>query len=246
MNSFLAFLAYSSAVAVQFFFVEVSQIKLIATLGPSRFTMFGAWFVFIFYFIAFLKYFDGNAFLLKTSDRVRLGLASVRWIYIGACYFVLGVFVAFYSFKSSSFDLPDDAKMLATFASTKSNITDVFVLPFYAPRVEFPLKTGRAIFHGNGFPFSEKSFNEWDERNSFVNGRNAEIVKLPGSWIGDKYANHYRSLEPSDFLAESKKYKMDWVVIEADHSERFLGCKADFDSPKYVAFSLLTLKLCAH
>lgn len=244
-NSFLAFLAYSSAVIAQFLFVEISQIKLIATLGPSRFTMFGAWFVFIFYTIAFLKFFEGNLFLLKISDRIRLEISSVRWIYICACYFFLGAVIAFYSFKSSSFDLPDEAMPLATFARTKTDISDVFVLPFYAPRVDFPLKTGRAIFHGNGFPFSENNFKEWDARNSFVNGNNAEIVKLPGSWIGDKYANHYRSLAPSDFLGESIKYKIDWVVLETDYSEKFSGCKADFDSPKYKAYSLVALKLCA-
>lgn len=244
-NSFLAFLAYSSSVVVQFLFVEISQIKLIAALGPSRFTMFGAWFVFIFYMIAFLKFFDKNLFLLKISDSIHTGITSIRWIYIGSSYLVLGMVVAFYSFKSSSFDLPDDTKMLATFARTKTSISDVFVLPFYAPRVDFPLKTGRAIFHGNGFPFSENYFKEWNARNSFVNGNNFEIVKLPGSWIGDKYANHYRSLAPGDFLEESRKYKIDWVVLEADYSEKFSRCKADFDSPKYKAYSLLAIKLCA-
>jgi hypothetical protein len=244
-NCFLAFFAYSSAVLAQFLFVEIGQIKLIATLGPSRFTMFGVWFVFIFYTIAFLKFFEGNLFLLKISDRIRLEIASVRWIFIGACYFILGVAIAFYSFNSSSFDLPDEAKPLAIFAKTKTDISDVFVLPFYAPRIDFPLKTGRAIFHGNGFPFSEDNFKEWDARNSFVNGNNAEIVKLSGSWIGDKYANHYRSLAPSDFLEEAIKYKIDWVVLETDYSKKFSGCKADFESPKYNAYSLLALKLCA-
>lgn len=94
------------------------------------------------------------------------------------------------------------------------------------------------------FHFQKKTLRN-GMRNSFVNGNNAEIIKLPGSWIGDKYANHYRSLAPSHFLGESIKYKIDWVVLETDYSEKFSSCKADFDSPKYRAYSLVTLKRCA-
>ena len=243
-NCFLAFFTYSFAVFAQIFFVEINQIKFIAALGPSRFTMFGAWFIFIFYTIVFLKFFAGNSYLINISERIIREIESVRWISICACYFILGITIVFYSFNSSSFDLPEEAKPLATFAKTNTDINDVFVLPFHAPRVDFPLKTGRAIFHGNGFPFSEKNFMEWGERNSFVNGNNAEILKLPGSWIGDKYANHYRSLVPGDFVRESIRFKIDWVVLETGYSENFSGCNANFESPKYKAYSLLSLKLC--
>jgi hypothetical protein len=243
-SSFLAFIAYSSSVLIQFIFVETNQIKLIATLGPCRFTMFGPWFLFVFYFIAILKFINGNQGFVKLSSAIYQNLASARWIYIFASYVILGLAVVSYAYKSSDFDLPDDAKMLATFASEQTDSSDVFVLPPNAPRVEFPLKTGRGIFFGNGFPFSEKYFHEWEERKAIVNGRNAEIVNLPGTWIGEKYANHYRSLLPKDFLNAAKKYKIDWVVIEADYSKNFSGCRADFHSPKYNAYSLLTLDEC--
>jgi hypothetical protein len=254
-NALLALLAYSGAVAVQFLFVEVMPTKLIAALGPSRFTMFGPWFLFIFNIIILAKLLNRNRyfclqkdyhehFLRAVSLWLENRLASIRWIYIGSCYLVLGAIIAFFSLKLSVFDLPDDAQALATFATTQTSASDVFVLPFYAPRFMFPLKTGRAIFHGNGFPFSENSFFEWDDRNAFVNGRNAEIAKLPGSWIGDQYANHYRSLTPSDFVEKAKRYKMDWIIVEADYSEKFSKCKADFDSSKYRGYSLSALKDC--
>jgi hypothetical protein len=243
-NALLALLAYSLAIIVQFFAVEVIQIKLIAALGPSRFTMFGLWFILIFFTVAFLKFFKGNLLLLRLSKGVLLKISSIRWIYIGAGYFLIGLVIAFYSFRASSFDLPDEVEPVAAFARAKTNISDIFVLPFLFPRVDFPLKTGRGIFIGNGFPFSEKSFKEWDERNAFVNGRNSEVLKLPGLWIGEKYANHYRSLAPRDFVDMAKKYKMDWVVLEAEYSEKFFNCSADFDSPKYKAYSLSALTLC--
>ena len=84
-NSFLAFAAYSSSVLIQFLFVEVIQIKLIAMLGPSRFTMFGLWFLCIFSFIAVLKFIEGGRFIRKTSDVIRRCLAHIRWIHILFC-----------------------------------------------------------------------------------------------------------------------------------------------------------------
>lgn len=224
-NSFIAFVAYFSSVLIQFLFVEVVQIKLVAALGPSRFTMFGPWFLFVFCFIALLKFFDGNCFFKTTANVIHRCLVRIHWIYILPCYFILGASAVIYAHKSGYFNLPDDAKTLFKFAGAKTNINDVFVLPFYAPRVEFPLVTGRAIFSGNGFPFSEKYFLEWEDRNAIAYGRNAEIMKFPGSWIGEKWANHYRWLSPKDFLEATAKYKIDWVVIEAEYSQKFSDCR---------------------
>jgi hypothetical protein len=220
-NSFFAFTTYFSSILVQFLFVEINQIKLIAQLGPSRFSMFGMWFLFIFYFIAVLKFFNKNHFFLKLSNTIYQKIASGRWIYIFACYSILGSFVVFYAFKSSEFELPEDDKMLASFASSQTDLSDVFILPFTASSTIFPLKTARAIFFGNGFVFSEKYFKEWEKRKVFVWGRQADTANIPGNWIGEKYANHYRSLLPKDFIEVAKKYKIDWVVIETDYSKNF-------------------------
>jgi hypothetical protein len=244
-NSFLALVSYLGAVACQFFFVEIWQIKIIATLGPSRFTMFGPWFLFIFSFIAISKPFNENIYLINFAKRFHSTSLLIRWRHVGLCSLLVGVLVIFYSFKSSSFELPDDdSRKLADFAMQNTDKNDIFALPFDFPRVDFPLKTGRGIFHGNGFPFSEKYFNEWDVRNSLINGGNAEIKKYPGSWLGLKYANHYRSLVPNDFINAASIYRLDWVVVESNFSNKFANCKADFYSVKYKAYSLRALKLC--
>jgi hypothetical protein len=156
----------------------------------------------------------------------------------------LSSLVVYYALKSSHFDVPDEDKALVSFATTQTNLSDVFILPFTAPSPIFPLKTGRAIFFGNGFIFSEKYFKEWEERKVLVWGRQAETANLPGKWIGEKYANHYRSLLPKDFLEIAKKYKIDWVVIETDYSKNFSDCKTDFYSQKYKVYSLGILDQC--
>jgi hypothetical protein len=245
-NSFFAFITYFSSILIQFLFVEINQIKLIAQLGPSRFSMFGAWFLFIFYFIAALKFFNTNQFFLKKSKIIYQTIASARWIYILVCYCILSSFVVSYALKSSHFDVPDEDKALVSFATMQTNLSDVFILPFYAPSSIFPLKTGRAIFFGNGFVFSQKYFKEWEERKVLVWGRQAETVNLPGNWIGEKYANHYRSLLPKDFLEIAKKYKINWVVIETDYSNNFSDCRTDFYSQKYKVYSLEILDQCTN
>jgi hypothetical protein len=156
----------------------------------------------------------------------------------------LGSFVFSYAFKSSNYDVPDEDKTLASFASTQTDLSDVFILPFNAPSSIFALKTGRAIFFGNGFVFSEKYFQEWEDRKVIVWGRQAETANLPGRWIGEKYANHYRSLRPKDFLEIAKKYKIDWVVIETNYSKNFSDCRPNFYSQKYKVYFVGILDQC--
>lgn len=245
-NSFLALIAYISAVACQFFFVEIYQIKTMAILGPSRFTMFGAWFLFIFMFIAISNLLNINVYSIKFAEKFNIVSARIGWQFVGLCGLFIMMLMAYYSYSASSFELPDeDSKKLADFAIKNTNKDDVFVLPPDFPRADFPIKTGRGIFYGNGFPFSEKYFNEWDVRNKMVNGSNAEIKNLPGTWIGEKYAKHYRALSVNDFINAASKYKLDWVVVESEFSNQFSDCKADFESKKYKAYSLYYLKLCA-
>lgn len=245
-NSFIALVSYLGAVVFQYLFVELYPIKIIAALGPSRFTMFGPWFLFIFSFIAIYTSFNTNMFLISFARTLNLAIPFVCWRHVGFGGFLVATLVVIYSNKSASIELPDDdSKELADFAIANTGKGDIFALPFSAPRVDFSLKTGRGVFHGNGFPFSESYFNEWDARHTIIDGSNAEIRKHPGAWIGEKYANHYRSLTPADFINAASRYELDWVVVENEFSRKFVNCRADFESLKYEAYSLSALKLCA-
>lgn len=250
-NAFLAFLVYSSSVCAQFLFVEVVQIKLVAAIGPSRFTMFGPWLLFIFLFVAIfnlIRVLRYEFLITLAANIIQRKLALIRWVHILSLYLLLAVSAVYYANNSNYFNLPDDAKAFFKFAEEETDINDVFVLPFFAPRVEFPLMTRRAIFSGNGFPFSERFFLEWENRNALAYGSNTEVMKLTGSWIGEKWANHYRQLSPIDFVEAARNYKIDWVVIEADHSYNFQSggfkCEVGFESPNYKIFSIQALQQC--
>jgi len=244
-NALAALAAYLGAVALQYLFVEVYPVKLVAALGPSRFTAFGPWFLFAFFLLAIARFVDGNRPLGRLAGGIERVLPSVRWRHIGLACLPLAMFAVAYANRPAELELPDaDSRDLARFAMEMTRTEDVFALPFGAPRVEFPLKTGRAVFHGNGFPFSEKHFAEWDARNAFINGRSSELAAYPGGWIGGKYARHYRALKPADFLRAAAAYRLDWVVLESRYGGEFALCRADFKSAKYRAYSLDALRAC--
>jgi hypothetical protein len=244
-NALLALIAYLGAVALQYLFVEVYPVKLVAALGPSRFTMFGPWFLLAFFLLAVARPVDGNRRLGKFAGWCERVLLAVHWRHIGFASVPLAALVVAYAVRPVDLELADrDSRELARFAVEKTRTEDVFALPFDAPRVEFPLKTGRALFHGNGFPFAEKYFAEWDARNAFINGGSSEIAAYPDSWIGGKYARHYRLLKPADFLRAAAAYRLDWVVVESNYAGEFARCKADFNSAKYRAYSRDALRAC--
>ena len=131
-----------------------------------------------------------------------------------------------------------------SFISKNSEINDVFILPFGNDAIFIPLITGRSVFIGNGFPFSEGSFLEHNQRKKMVYGTNEEIKNIAGSWIGAKYANYYRNLKIQNFIDFSFSYKLDWVVVEADYSEDFAGCSSEYVSKYHKLFTINNLKKC--
>lgn len=99
---------------------------------------------------------------------------------------------------------------------------------------------------GNGFPFSQSSFMEYEKRKALLYGNNDAIMKMSGSWIGEKYANFYRSLTPSSFVNISEEYQLNLVVVDAKYSEAFRGCNAEYISNKYKVFDMASLRQCVN
>ena len=236
---------YGLAVLFQYIFVELWPVKLIAKLGPSRFTMFGIWFLFIFWGVLIFDFVADRVSLNKLSSFLQWSHRVNRRFVGGALLVLLGLFVGTYSPKASDFShiqLPDDD--MYSFINKNSEFDDVFILPFGNDAIFIPLITGRSVFFGNGFPFSEGSFPEHDQRQKMVYGSNEEIKNIAGSWIGAKYANYYRNLKPQSFIDFSFRYKLDWVVVEADYSEDFAGCSSEYVSKYHKVFTINNLKKC--
>lgn len=242
-NALLATVGYGGAVLVQYLFVELMPVKLIAALGPSRFTMFGGWFLAFFLLVVSIQLthrFHTSRFLLTVSASV----GRVRGYLVVALSLVIGALAVQHigiSNRLGGVDAYDDE--LIAFSRSHAAQDDVFVLPFGNIRYALPILSGRSTFFGNGFPFSEDHFVEYSHRLSLIDGNEESLRQVSGSWIGEKNARFYNTLAPGHFLAIVENARIDWVVTRRG-AENFDQCVAVFASDKYRVFDVDALAGC--
>lgn len=245
LNALIAGVSYGSCVLIQYVAVEVYPIKFFAALGPSRFSLFGAWFIGFFLMLLILKPLLVLCNMPKVRYLIEMIFKSMRPLYV----FLLGFFLFFifvlYGRDSNNFDFlkNEDIQLIHKVASI-TNVEDVIVLPFGDLRVYLPLMTRRSVFFGNGFPFSEQYFSEYKMRKSLIDGDREAIEKLSGSWIGEKYMNFYRALTPEEFYNISYAFRADWLVIETQFSIAFQNCDATWTGSHYKIYQVRQLRKC--
>ena len=96
----------------------------------------------------------------------------------------------------------------------------------------------RAIFIGNGFPFNEKYFQEFDKRKNLLFGNYEQRKTITESASAGKEAAFYRSLKPANILDISQNYQLDYVIIETEHSSSFSMFKPEFENADYKIFKV--------
>lgn len=133
---------------------------------------------------------------------------------------------------------------LIAFAIEHTAPDEVFILPFGNIRYALPILSGRGVFFGNGFPFTEDHFLEYDRRLSLVDGDSDSLAAVPGSWIGQKYSRFYDAHDPADFLSMAASARLDWVVVNRRATMGFDSCETAFTSQKYRVFNVDSLKGC--
>ncbi len=243
-NSVAATVAYGVSVLAQYIFIEIWPVKLIAILGPSRFTLFGPWLLFIFFLLSILIILSKLDFFKKIESVLFKTTIFNKYLIVSGGVFLVILAILFAS-KPPNFDfIIEKDKPFFEFIKNTSGKADVFILPVDDTRVFVPLITGRSVFFGNGFPFSEDFFDEYSKRKKLVSGDTATIKDNAGSWIGEKQANYYQSLNPKNFVEISKSYKINWVVIEQNHADSFKECRPRFNSKKYKIFEIQALEEC--
>jgi hypothetical protein len=243
-NAVLATVGYGGAVLMQYLFVELIPVKLIAALGPSRFTLFGGWFLAFFVLLIVIKVlqrFHASRILLAASNslgQVRVSLLVALSLVI----LMLAVQHVGISNRIGGVDTHDRA--LIAFGQANAAADDVFVLPFGNIRYALPIVSRRGTFFGNGFPFTEDYFEEYSYRLSVIDGNEASLKQVPGSWIGEKNARFYNTLTAEHFLGIAENARIDWVVTRAGVAP-FSQCAAAFASDKYWVFHVSTLEECS-
>jgi len=206
--SMVGFTCYFTFVAVQYLFVEVIPVKVIAVIGLSRLTYLGYWFWAISLAMLFGSYqFEKH----RTFFKLPLKQGITITIIISLLLMIYGV-----QFKDNPHEriVKQNNKIFYSWIINNTNKDDVFAVFFGDLRVDLPLIYRRAVFCGNGFPFNEDSIIEYNKRASLLNGTFEDIKKIKGNWIGEKISQYFQKLSPEDFVKISKTFKLDYVIVD--------------------------------
>jgi hypothetical protein len=118
----------------------------------------------------------------------------------------------------------------------------VYAIYFGNFKLDVPNIGHRAVLSGNGFPFNESYFREYQQRKESLYGNKDKREKIDGKWIGEKMSKFFRKLKPKDFMDIAKKYKLDYVLIESDYSSNFKTHKPKFENKKVKIYKVSDFK----
>ena len=214
------FLIYGGAILIQYVFIEILPVKIIAVIDPVRFSIFAFWMLVFVTTYTLSQYLplklipviqERKIFARKTM--VFIMLAAVSLLYITGLQHK----------DNPKEDFTNQHPELVQWIELHTTSEDVFsVFPSFPP-THVPLLLNRGVFTGNGFPFTEDSFVEFNQRERLIFGsesyKNDNSVVLPGG----KHTLFYRALTPDDFVAASKEFQLDYVATETKHVEKFSG-----------------------
>jgi len=229
--SVLFIVSYIMSVMFQYFFIDVFPSKIIASIGPVRFTIFAYWMLVILLLIIVsdIKRLDKYSFKVKLTP---------LYVFILGGYFVFGII----NIDNPKQELLDKNSDIYDFVNSTSK-NSVYAVYFGSFMTDLPNVGNRAVFTGNGFPFNEAYFIEYSKRTKLLYGSRKDREKIDGTWIGEKMANFFRRLKPSDFTVISKKYKLNYVLIEKNHSQSFSKFKPKFENNKFEIYSVNDFEL---
>ena len=218
-----------SAVFLQMVAAYSGLSKTLVFLGPSRMLLYGYWLGVGSVGMSIRKFqFIPKSFFRRTSTIVIILTATMG---ISLILFTIKIDNPHERLKGSEGDFFD-------WISKNTSEHSVFLVPFGDLTQTMPFAGQRAIFAGEGFPFSEESFIEYKLRETFAFGSFEERTKLGGGWVGEKMSRAFRSRTPLEVVDMSKKFRIDYIVRE----NKFLGDFANFP-PRFQNASLSVFKV---
>lgn len=222
--------SYLMAVFLQYLFIDIVPNKIVASIGVVRYTQFGYWMIVILW-IAMLS---NITFLSKFNYELKYK----------KLYLIFLVFLFIYGI--AKIDSPKNEiynKNIELYKFLETTPKDsVFGVYFGELKLDIPNIANRAVFIGNGFPFNEDYFIEYNDRNILMYGSRIDRDKLSGKWEGEKVANFFRNLTPLDFLKISQQYRLDYVVIESEFSSKFAKYNPIFQNEKLQIYKVEDFK----
>lgn len=211
-------LAYDAAIVLQFVFIDVIPVKLIAYLGVSRFTTFGYWMLIISWaiFIAHLKK-NQDAMEIPSLSFKNFAIIILNLIFVGIL-FIDHPFKTYYNNRKAYYDFIQSTDENAVF--------QVYSAPL---NTDMRMIGRRSVFISDEFPFTEDYIKEYGERFKLMFGSRQEEL------FGRSF---YRTLQPEDFNKISKKYQLDYIVVEQQFSKAFEAYKPVWKNHRHRIYSI--------
>lgn len=210
-GSLIGLMLLNTSVAMQWIVTDIYPNKIGVSLGPVRYTQFIYWYVVFFGAIVFKDYLKLNFKKNKVLNRI----PSVYFISI------IILLILYTRIDNPKKDFLNDHIGLKKFINSTDRNSIFVVYPTSSFKFYFQYALNRSVFNGIGFPFNEKYFEEFQDRKNLTYGSFEEIQKLNGDWIGEKHQMFFRNITPRGFSLLSDKYKVDYIIIEKNHSQNF-------------------------
>lgn len=232
--------AYGGCVALQYLFVELYPIKALAAIGPIRFSLLAFWLLLFLYSYLIARYAPQEILpwvreiISRNTYLVLTGIAAT----ILAICFIVGLNTK----DSPVTDFTNKHEGLVSWIKQNTNHDDVFAVPPSFPPTHMPLVLRRAVFIGNGFPFTEDGFVEHNERKALIYGlEEVKKNRYPDTPLLEQTPRFYRELTPHDLTLAANKYRLDYVIIETAYADTFSSYHPRYGDDHYQLYSVKDL-----
>lgn len=216
-------LAYAGSIALQYVFIDIIPSKFIAYIGVSRFTTFGYWMVLLLWGLVLADLLKaGKPFAFPSMRSGIFALLLANMILVGLVFL----------------DSPQENRYQnrkAYYDFVQSTAKDAIFATYSQPlNTDMRLVGKRGVFVGDEFPFAEQYIGEYGERRRLMYGSRHDEHR------GTAF---YRSLKPADFVAISKKYQLDYIVIETRFKTQFVEQEPVWENHRHSIYRVENLRL---
>jgi hypothetical protein len=241
--------AYAGCVALQYLVAVIWPVKLIAMLGPVRFSAFGfyAWLLLAAIVAADITQTIVARRTAAMAIPCRSNRAAWQVLMLPRGSTLILILLAAVYVGVSKRDDPFEQQRQANAAFYESIRPTRDGSVFAAAdelSVDIALVGRRAVFTGFGLPFREDFFAEYAHRQALLFGtleRRAELSRGGRRGVDAKLV-FFRRLGPRDFVRIADERQLDYVIIEAQHAEQFASIVPLYANADWRVYAVDTLR----
>lgn len=237
------FLAYAGCVVLQYLSTEVWPSRFLTILGPSRFSILGYFMVALVATEIFATYWPTKMLGFQQSHWSPNLYAWFKPWHVAATLIVATLSIYGLFRDHLQIEIRASYAGLYNWIGASTNPDDVFIVPFDTPlHRELPIIGKRAVYASQSFPFREETLREHFERYRLAYGELEELVQVEGKDLVRRRLQFGRELNPSDYVRLADRYRLDYVVVEADQPTPLSVAPACYSDASVAVYSVKELR----